>query len=379
MNIKLLQLCVVVISMVGLVFVASSTAYQAAVSGGFDYLFVKQALALVAGIIAMCIVSKYMTVAVLEYLNFKFFIFTLGLLILTIVPGVGYSANGAARWLSFPGINFQPIELLKISFIIYISFAVAKNYNSLKDIVTIVVPPFIVIAAVLLKQPDFGSVVMLLVVLIAIIFVGSPKFKFRHLFVSATAVIAAAAFFVMSSPYRMKRVFAFLNPEDSPLDYGYQSLQSFKAISHGGLWGIGWGNSYAVRDFLPESHTDYIFSIIAEQMGLVFSSSLLLLLLAVPVVMLLSATRTASSSYDYTSRFMLNVVAGVSILWSLEVVINVGSVIGFIPPKGVGLPLLSYGGSSLVSHLVMVSIATCLIFVTGRGSSSAGDKNRGSP
>lgn len=275
------------------------------------------------------------------------------LLAAVFVPGLGVRVGGALRWLQGPfGLRFEPSELLKISFVVLIATLLGRTSPLLQRtkgwwIALAVVIPF----GLLLKQPDFGSFAILTVVGLSLLFAFG--LKWRWIFVGLSTAIPAFYFLVMTKPYRRARVEAFLDPWADPDQKGFQAIQSMMSFHSGGLTGVGLGQGQGKLFFLPEAHTDFTLAVFGEEMG--FLGVCLLLLLYGYIVF-----RGVQLAVKTEEPFKRACALGFSIVFGLSVFINAGVVMGMLPTKGLTLPFLSYGGSSLVCLSLMFGILLSL-------------------
>ncbi len=259
----------------------------------------------------------------------------------TFIPGIGVRVGGAMRWLQMPfGLRFEPSELLKISFSFLFASLVCKHQNHLRKVkwgwifLMITVP-----SALLLKQPDFGSFVIILLVAVALLFTIGLNLKW--LVASAVAALPALYFVVWHSPYRRARVQAFLDPWSDPAQKGFQVIQSMLSVHSGGLTGEGIGQSQGKLFFLPEAHTDFTMAIFSEEMGFLG----LVAILGLYIFVIFRGFQIALNSADQFKKLL---VVGLILTFAVSVFINVGVVMGLLPTKGLTMPFLSYGGSSLL-------------------------------
>ncbi|MEF2247777.1 MULTISPECIES: putative lipid II flippase FtsW [unclassified Paenibacillus] len=272
------------------------------------------------------------------------------LLLLGLVLVIGNVAGGAKRWFAVGGFSFQPSEFAKISIIVYLSAIISKKGEKIRSFKRGLIPIFIVMGLVLglvYKQPDYGTMLILSAIAGSIIVVGGANFK--HLFAIAAAIIPAFVILAVSSEYRMKRITSFLNPMEDLSDDGYQLSQSLSALGHGGWTGTGLGQSVQKLFYLPAAHTDFIFSVIAEEFGFLGSTFFVLLFL----LFIWRGFRAALSSQD---SFGLLLGVGISSMFSIQFLMNIGAVTGSLPITGVTLPFISYGGTSLILSMASTGI-----------------------
>jgi len=272
------------------------------------------------------------------------------LLILVLIPGVGHQVGGARRWLRLGSFSFQPTELLKLVLVANVAFYLDRKQELVSQFLRGVAPSQTVMAVFLglvLLQPDFGTMVLIALTLLLMIFVGGARPG--HVLFSLAGFGAIAAYLVASRAYRMERFLAFLNPWEDRLDSGFQIIQSYLAIGSGGWFGVGLGDSRLKLFFLPEAHTDFIFSILAEEFGLVGT----LTVIALFVGFLWRAFSVALATEDDFGKFL---AFGISTLFGLQIFLNLAVVMGLMPTKGLPLPFISYGGSALLMSLFMTGL-----------------------
>ncbi|MDP3259799.1 MAG: putative lipid II flippase FtsW, partial [Thermodesulfovibrionales bacterium] len=275
-------------------------------------------------------------------------IFSLLLLVLVFVPGMGISAGGAKRWLKLWPSTFQPSELVKLSMVIFLAKYMSAYHYRTDSFVSFAKPIAVmaVFQAIFLKQPDFGAAISLGIITLAMLFFSGIRMRYLlSLSVFAIPVIVK----LVQEPYRWKRVTSFLNPWDDPQGSGFQLIQSFIALGSGGIKGVGLGESKQKLLFLPETHTDFIFSLVGEELGLI-GAGVIILLFVMLFVRGIAATNKAKDSFVYYLSF------GLSTMIALQALINFSVVTGMIPTKGLPLPFISYGGSALLVNMAAVGI-----------------------
>jgi cell division protein FtsW len=282
-------------------------------------------------------------------------------LVLLHVPGLGVTVGGALRWLNLGGFRFQPSEFAKLACIIYMSWALVRKGDNVRSF-TYGLLPMVIVAGVLaglcLTQPDFGNAVLLALIAGAMIYLAGGRMGYLLGLVLLSAPIAWSL--IMGAEYRKRRLLSFLNPWEDPLNSSYQIVQSFTAFFSGGLWGRGLGNSQEKLFYLPEVHTDFVAAVIGEELGFIGITALILCYL----FLVLRGYRIAARAAD-RSGFLL--AAGCTTLLGLQALLNLCVVMGLLPTKGLPLPLVSHGGSSL-----MVTFIACgLILSVGRGQARA--------
>ncbi len=334
---------------VGLVQVYSSSYIFAIESYGDGlYFFKKQFIFTILSIAVLIFMTQFH----FDYLRkwgWALWALAASLLALTFIPGFGVRVGGALRWLQLPfGFRFEPSEFLKISFSFLMASLVCKNENALKNIkwgwigIMIIIPILL-----LLKQPDFGSFVIIFIVGTALLFTFG--LSLRYIAAAGFAAIPIFYFLVWNVAYRKARVQAFLDPWSDPAQKGFQVIQSMLSIHSGGLTGQGLGQSQGKLFFLPEAHTDFTMAILGEEMGFIGISCVLLLY----GFIIFKGFRIAISTNDL---FKKTLALGLTITFATSVFINSGVVMGLLPTKGLTLPFLSYGGSSLIMVCFMFGV-----------------------
>jgi len=275
-------------------------------------------------------------------------------LVLVLVPGIGVERGGARRWLGFGPLSLQPSELAKIALVLYLAHSLVKKRERVTTFTLGVLPHCLVggaVAGLALLEPDFGTAVLAGGVLVCMLFVGGVPA--RYLLAPAVAAVPALAFLVMREPYRLKRVLAFLDPELDPLGINFQLKQSFIAFGSGGVWGVGLGESRQKMFYLPEAHTDFIYSVVGEELGLA-GAVLVLGLFAIVGV------RGFRIALRHPDPFASLLAFGLTLSLVLQAVVNVGVVLGCLPTKGLALPFVSYGGSAMMASLVQIGMLLAL-------------------
>jgi len=278
-----------------------------------------------------------------------------GLLVLVLIPGIGREVNGSRRWLPLGPINIQVAEIIKLFSIIYVADYLQRHHGQLHGSFFKVFGPLILLgvaAILLLLQPDMGSVVVILVTVLAMLFLGGSRLDvFAALMTIFTVLFAALVWF---APYRLQRLQTFMDPWQDPFGSGFQLTQALIAFGRGDWLGVGLGSSMQKLFYLPEAHTDFLYSIVAEELGLVGALSVLMLF-AVFIWRALAIGRAAELAGQV---FGSQIAYGIGIWVGLQACVNMGVNMGVLPTKGLTLPLMSYGGSSLV----LTCIAIALLF-----------------
>jgi len=345
-----LLISVLIISIFGSIMIYSASYIWAEYKYNDALKFVKnQVLFLIIGIILMILVSKINYKIYYEKANILL-ISCIILLILVLIPGIGTVRNGSRSWFGIGSFGIQPSEFTKLALIIFVSKYLSKGDKIVKDIKKGVLPILgllIFIFGIIMLQPDFGTGSIILVTIIVLLFVGGVSYKF-FLKIGIIGVIGIVLL-IIAAPYRMSRILSFLDPWSDPLGSGFQIIQSLYAIGPGGLFGYGLGNSRQKHFFLPEPQTDFIFSIISEELG--FLGCLFVVIMF--FIICYSGFKISKKCDDLFAKY---VSFGIIFQISFQACMNLMVVTGLIPVTGVTLPFLSYGGSSLLITLVSVGI-----------------------
>ena len=337
----------------GLVMVASSSMVISDQQYGYPFHYLlKQLIFVGIGIVCAVIVSR---VPQQFWKKHSLIILGLGLLLLffVLIPGLGRVVNGSRRWLNFGFIGFQVSEVIKLCAFIYLASYISRFQEQIQQQLQGFVKPMIllaVIAVLLLAEPDFGSVVVITAVFLTILFVaGARIWPFLLLIL---VVIGLLALLAVVSPYRMQRLTTFLNPWQHAYGSGYQLTQSLIAFGRGGWLGVGLGNSVQKLFYLPEAHTDFIFAVISEELGLLGELGLLALYALLVWRIFYLGNRAGQSHNIYMSYFCY----AIALWFSFQVIVNIGVCAGLLPTKGLTLPFVSYGGSSILVNCIVIGI-----------------------
>ena len=336
----------------GLVMVFSASSLRSyATTGSLFATGIKQATFISLGLPLMFVASR-LPVRVYRAAATPVLLVSLVLLVAVLVPGVGNEVNGATSWIPLPmGFNLQPAELAKLALVLWGADLLVRKQKLLDVRSHLLVPLIPVTALVLLLimlQPDFGTAVSVATVVVALLWVvGTPVRMFGALL---SVLVGAAVFLALTTPHRLERLLSFRDPFADAEDTGYQAVQGFYALSSGGLFGRGLGASKEKwSGGLPEAHTDYVFAIIGEELGLLGTLTVVALFAAV----IFSGVRIAQNSSDLFVRLA---ASGVTAWLGLQAVLNMGAVVGLLPITGIPLPLVSFGGSALLVTLVAIGM-----------------------
>lgn len=287
--------------------------------------------------------------ALIERLQYLFLFGCIGLLLLCLTPA-GVSVNGARRWLNLGFIRVQPMEFCKIALVLYLAYFMSGKQEIIKTFSRGILPPFLItglLCLLLLAQPDFGGALVLAMLLFFMCLIGGTRLL--YLFASGALALGAAALLVIMEPYRFKRLTSSLDPFADPLGSGYQLVQSLYAIGSGGVGGVGLGAGRQKLFYLPEAHTDFILSVLAEELGLI-GITLVFVLLA---VLFWRGLKIALAQPDLRGRLT---AFGLTLVLTIPMLLNLAVISGSVPTKGVPMPFFSYGGTSLLASLICVGL-----------------------
>ena len=345
-----LLISVIILSIFGCIMIYTSSNVWALYKFNDAFKYLKnQSIFLIFGIFLMYFLSK------LDYNFYKkkanliigiCFI----LLVLVLIPGIGVVRNGSRSWFGVFGFGIQPSEATKIGLVIFISKYLSNNYSIMYNIKKGVLPILSIILIffiLIMLEPDFGTACVITLSLIAMIFISKVKLSF-FIKIGLTGLLGVVVLIIIA-PYRMARIVSFLNPWSDPLGSGFQIIQSLYAIGPGGLFGLGLGNSIQKHFYLPEPQTDFIFSIISEELGFIG-------ILIVSMLFIFIFYRCIKISLNTKDLFGKYLCFGLSFTIIFQTILNLCVVIGLVPVTGVTLPFLSYGGSSLLVSLTSIGI-----------------------
>ncbi|WP_408889523.1 putative lipid II flippase FtsW [Myxococcus faecalis] len=326
----------------GLVMVYSASAVLAQDKLGDSlYFFKRQVTAAGMGLFAMAVAMKVGWRKLARW-AYPLLLAAIVLLVLVAIPGIGSTAGGARRWIRLPGFSLQPAEVAKFAWVVYLSYSLAKKREKVATFSVGFVPHLAlcgILVMLCMLQPDFGSSVLLVFMLFVLLFAAGAKLS--YLVGSILLALPLAYVAIASSPYRMKRILAFLDPWAHRHDVGYQVAESLMSIGSGGVSGLGLGDGRQKLFFLPEAHTDFIFAILGEETGLI-GVGVLVVLYAIVLWRGVRASLAAGESFGTYLGL------GISSIIAFQATVNMCVAMGLLPTKGLTLPFVSYGGSSLV-------------------------------
>jgi cell division protein FtsW len=335
---------------IGIVMIYSASAVLSGQKYGDSFYFAKrQLLWAIAGLIMMYVMMNYDYRKLKQYAKPGLLLCIL-LLIAVIIPGIGQVRNGSRAWLGIGSLGIQPSEFAKLGMIVFFAHWLEKHQARIQEFRRGLLPPLLIVIGIvglIMLEPDLGQSVVIMGTAILIIFAAGARFK--HLAGLASLGIPVFALLVIVAPYRLKRIFAFLDPWAYERTEGYQIIQSLFAIGPGGLLGLGLGRSRQKFLYLPEPQTDFIFAILSEELGFLGATTVILLFL----LLLWRGVRTAITAPDTFGSLL---AVGITGMIAVQVIINIGVVTGSMPATGITLPFISFGGSSLMLMLTCVGI-----------------------
>ncbi|WP_083402328.1 putative lipid II flippase FtsW [Bacillus sp. MUM 116] len=358
---KLLIIAILFLSLFGLVMVFSASFPLSLV----DYnnpriFFAKQLKSFVIGMV-LFIITAIIPYRIYGKFSPFFVMISIFFLIIILIPGIGVERNNSQRWLQLGPLVIQPTEAVKLVMILYFSYIYAKKQEYINDFWKGVMPPLLLLAIVfllVLKQPDLGTATAILLPCGFILLCSGARAI--HLILLGSITVGGISFFAITAPYRLERITSFLNPFADPNGNGYQLIQSYFGIASGGIWGQGLGKGIQKLGYLPEAHTDFIMSVISEELG-VFG------VLIVIISYLFIMYRGVRISLKSREPFAKLLAIGLTFQIMVQAVFNLGAVSGLLPITGVPLPFISYGGSSLIILLISSGILVNLSFHSNKG------------
>ena len=341
---------VLILATVGIIMLTSTSAVEAATRYHDQYYFVKRQLAaLVLGLVALGF-GYIIPYTVWQRLAWPIAVVAFLALVATLIPGIGMEVKGSRRWINAHVTTIQPSELGKFAIIILLAMWMARKRHEAHEFWKGLVQPGLLLAALVLPvaaEPDFGTTILCGVAGLSILFLGGTRLS--YLIVGAAGAVVALALVIMENKNRMGRILAFLDPESYAQKEAYQLIQAKYAFVVGGASGVGLGESLQKQFYLPEAHTDFIFPIIGEELGLVAS----LAISALFIIFCVCGLRITKEAPDDFGRY---VAFGITVLLTVQAAFNIAVVTGCLPTKGLPLPFISYGGTSLAVSLGMVGV-----------------------
>jgi cell division protein FtsW len=345
----ILMLMAIALTCFGVVMVYSSSNIMAAKRFHDGFFFLKrQGLFAVIGFAIMLGVMR-IDYHVWKKMSVPALLFCLVLLVMVLIPGIGGKAGGSSRWIKLPGFNLQPSEMAKLALIMYMAYSLDKKQEKVKSFAIGIVPHMIVLAILigcLALQPDLGGALTLFAVAFTMLFAAGTRLS--HIFSMILLAMPLLAY-KLSRGYHGERMKVWLNPWNDPEGKGFQIIQSWLALGTGGVFGQGLGEGKQKLFYLPEAHTDFILSVVGEELGFLG----VIVIVGMFFLLVQRAMRISVAAPDTFGRFL---ALGIAVLFGIEATVNMGVVTGLLPTKGLALPFISYGGSSLLISLFAVGI-----------------------
>lgn len=336
-----------VLVLVGLLFVYSASAYTAEKTCGNKYFYlIKQSIGAAVGFVTMFAASRVK----LDWIRrwwIAGIVLSVILLTLVFVPGVGIENYGAKRWIGFGGFSLQPSEIAKFAYVLFCAVFMSKRDMRKFSNCLVVIFVGVVLCGLIIVEPNMSITMCMAALMVIMLFLGGMKWK--HFALLVIPVVAAVPLLIVAEPYRLQRLVAFIDPWASPKDEGYQLIQSLYALGSGGFFGVGLFNSRQKYRFLPFAESDFVFAVIGEETGLLGCAVVFLLY----VFVVIRGVRIAVNCKD---KFRCFLAAGISAVIAVQSILNFAVVTGSIPPTGLPLPFISYGGTSLVVFMTAVGV-----------------------
>ena len=332
----------------GLIMIYSTTSILAKEGYGNSFYFLeRQAIWLLVGLVIATIVSSLKNPYYLDK-RLVFAVITVAIVGLILVFFSG-RINHTYRWIRFSGFSVQPSEFAKIAVVIYLAFILSRKTNDVNDIkkLSVLLIPFFIVELLILKEPDLGSFFLILIISMIMLFVAG--LKIRYFFYSSLFLGLVLYWFIKLNPEKLNRIFAFLKPEEYANTYSFQALQSVYAVGSGGIFGKGLGNSTQKLFFLPYAYSDFIYAIVSEEVGLL-GAFIVIVLFFIFLIRGINIAKYSGNQHTYL------LVIGLSFLIVIQAMINISVAIGIFPTKGLPLPFISNGGSSLITSLIITGI-----------------------
>lgn len=348
-RISLFMSFVILISLGIVMIYSSSGIYALETMHNSSYFLIRHLMFLVVGSVLMffCMVFDYRG---LQKYAKPLLVAVIIMLVLVLIPHIGKISSGARRWFNVGPINFQPSELAKPALIIYLADFFSRRKGDARSLTRGFIPVMMVmgvLCALIIKQPDLGNTVLIFLITLSMLFVAGGRI--RHIGSIFAAAIPVLVALVLAEPYRIRRIVSFMNPWDDPQGAGFQLSQSQIALGSGGFWGLGLGRSEQKLFYLPAAHTDFIFSIIGEELGFLGAMAIVALF----GFFIWQGVRILKRTAD---PFGYYIAFGILVMISIQVVVNIGVSIGALPTKGLPLPFISYGGSALIFNMAAVGL-----------------------
>ncbi|MCK7595892.1 putative lipid II flippase FtsW [Microbulbifer sp. CAU 1566] len=348
-----LPFCVLALASIGVVMVASaSIAFAADVYNDSWYFLKRHLVFLAAGALGALVVSR-ISLQTWSSLSWTLLMFACGMLLAVLVPGIGREVNGSSRWIALGPITVQPAEIAKFCCLIFFASFLTRRHEKLRHWTSFMVPISVlgIVALLLLLEPDFGSVVVISGTALAMVFLAGARLP--HTFLLVALAACGLGLMALVSPYRLQRLTTFLDPWGEQFAGGYQLTQSLIAFGRGEWFGVGLGNSVQKLFYLPEAHTDFVFAILAEEWGMVGG----LVVIGLYAALTWSLLRLVRKALAKQAFFAALLTFGIAVLLAGQAFVNMGVASGLLPTKGLTLPFVSSGGSSLVVCFALFALA----------------------
>ncbi len=341
---------VLMLTGIGVIMVYSASSAIALKNFNNEYYYFHRHLAFALAGLGAMLICRYIPFRIYRGLPYALLVLAVGLLIAVFLQGMGHAAGGATRWLNLGGFRFQPVEVARFALIVFLAYSLTRKQDRIETAAIGFLPHVAVLSlltGLLIFQPDFGSFAIFWMLAWVIMFAG--RVRLAHLGSALIPIVPMAIVLIIFFPYRLDRVKILFDPWSDPLDKGYQIIHSMMAFGSGGLWGKGFGQGYQKLFYLPAAHTDFIFSIIGEEGGLVW----VLVVLGLFLVVLWRGISIARAEREcFGSLLALGLTASIA----LQAAVNMAVTLSLLPTKGLTLPFLSYGGTALVMNLAFVGV-----------------------
>ena len=360
-----LLVVVFILFSIGAIIIASASIPESLALTGHPFHFVSRHLIYVS--LSVFVMGVVVTVPTERWYEKQNILLGLSFIVLLSVLVIGTEVNGSHRWLRLGPLNVQPSEFAKLSIILFVSsYLVRRQKEVIDSLKGFVKPAFVLFffAILLMLQPDLGSTVVITVIMMGILFISGARLI--SFVVLGIGLLSAMVTLIITSPYRMARVVGFLDPWADPFGKSYQLTQSLMAFGRGGWFGEGLGNSVLKLEYLPEAHTDFIMAILAEEMGFIGVSIVILL----EFFLVYKAFKIGKSALSHSLVFQGYVAIGIAIWFAFQTSVNIGAASGIAPTKGLTLPLISYGGSSLLSISIAIGLLLRISYEARQATSS---------
>lgn len=317
----------------------------------FYFLF-KQLIFLTLGTVLGSVVLQF-DIRFWEKFGGYFLLLVLIMLALVLVPGIGHSVNGSMRWIGVGPLGFQVSEFAKFAMVIYLGGYLVRRNEEIKSRLSGFLKPLIILAVIallLLREPDFGATVVVSMTTFGMMFLAGMRIK--HFVILFSLAVTSLAIIAISAPYRLVRLTSFLDPWARPFDAGYQLVQSLIAFGRGGWWGVGLGQSIQKMFYLPEAHSDFLFAVIVEELGLIGA----IVMISLFLILVTRIFIIGKNAQQLGRHFAGYIAYGFGLWIAIQFIVSIGVNSGLLPTKGLTLPLMSYGGSSLLVNCIVIAI-----------------------